>query len=120
MNTMNQDTKSNIIFWVMLAGVFYWMFYGHQMITDSDSFELFISKYRSQTVFSFGSLVIAITVLASFLYPPIIWSLICFEIIDRGIIKESLFNKKSWYLWFAPFVYLLLLALCFYSELSHL
>lgn len=99
---MQRNTKINISLVAMFAGMFFWLFGGHEVITGSAEYESFISPYRGSGLFSIGALVIAVTFFAAYFYPPILWMLLCFEIVDRGSIKEILFSKESWYLWLAP------------------
>jgi hypothetical protein len=108
---MKRDTKINISLVAMFTGMFYWMFSGHEIITASPDYEAFISQYRGGGFFSIGFLVISLTFFAAYFYPPIIWTLLCFEIVDRGSIKKILFNQESWYLWLAPVAVLLLISM---------
>ena len=95
----------------MFAGMIYWMFSGHEIITASPEYEAFISEYRGGGLLSIGALVIALTFFAVYFYPPIIWMLLCFEVVDRGAIKEILFNRESWYLWLAPVAILMFISI---------
>ena len=108
---MKRDTKINISLVAMFAGMFYWMFFGHEIITASPEYETFISQYRGGGFLSIGALVIALTFFAAYFYPPIIWMLLCLEVVDRGAIKEILFNRGSWYLWLAPVAILMLISI---------
>lgn len=115
---MNHYMNTKVIFVIMLAGTFWWIFSGHKMITTTPDFEEFIENYRGAGFFSLDTLILVITCLSVIIYPAIIWMLVCIEIIDRGSIKELLFSGESWpwFLWLAPFTLLLFILLMFFLK----
>lgn len=104
---MLEKTKEAIFPWVMLGGIMYWVCGGDQIITSQPEFESFINHYRGGGFFSFGSLIIALTVSAVFMYPPAIWMLLCMKVFWGGSIRKMIFSKESWRLWLLPILLLL-------------
>ncbi len=108
---MSHDTKIKVTFILMIAGMLWWTFSGHEIITTSPDFKEFLGENRGGGFFSLGSLIIAVSFFSAWSYPPIIWMLVCLEIAERGSAKEILFSGESWYLWLAPLAILLFFCL---------
>lgn len=103
---MNKDTKIYLGLAIIFGGFAWWMGFGHELITETEGFESFIERYRGYGFLSWQTLVIAVSFLSILFYPPILWGLIWAEIGSAGSIRELLFSKDSWYIWFFPLFFI--------------
>jgi hypothetical protein len=91
-----EKIKEVVVHTAALGGFVWWMTGGHQMITDLPEYENFINQFSGGGFFSVGSVVIAVTVFAAMLYPPLAWYFLCLEILYPGIAKQALLDRELW------------------------